>query len=137
MPEVFPLTIRAPPKRKNPLAPTVKKQEKHSIIRSPATNSNTDQHLQSTPSKTDTFGTGSKCPSYRESNKGSKERQGPTLGVRLIEVSVKRESTVYFYFIVFFSFFSVWTSLIKANKRETSFKYWITENSIQTKKSFG
>ena len=37
-----------------------------------------------------------RCPSYRESNKGSKERQGPTLGVRtrLIEVSVKRESTV-------------------------------------------
>ena len=43
-----------------------------------------------------------RCPSYRESNKGSKERQGPTLGVRftevsacLTEVSVKRESTVY------------------------------------------
>ena len=40
---------------------------------------------------------GTKCPSYRESNKGSKERQGPTLGVRLIEVSVKRESTVLIY----------------------------------------
>ena len=45
-----------------------------------------------------------RCPSYRESNKGSKERQGPTLGVRftevsacLIEVSVKRESTVYIF----------------------------------------
>ena len=57
--------------------------------------------IQSTLSKSDTFGTGTKtvsvlerCPSYRESNKGSKERQGPTLGVRLIEVSVKRESTV-------------------------------------------
>ena len=55
--------------------------------------------LQSTLSKTDTFGTGTKCPSYRESNKGSKERQGPTLsvrfgGVRLKEVSVKRQSTV-------------------------------------------
>ena len=36
-----------------------------------------------------------RCSSYRESNKGSKERKGPTLGVRLIEVSVKRESTVY------------------------------------------
>ena len=36
-----------------------------------------------------------RCPSYRESNKRSKERQGPTLGVRLIEVSVKRESTVF------------------------------------------
>ena len=35
-------------------------------------------------------------PSYRESNKGRKERQGPTLGVRLIEVSVKRESTVFY-----------------------------------------
>ena len=34
------------------------------------------------------------CPSYRESNKGRKERQGPTLSVRLIEVSVKREWTV-------------------------------------------
>ena len=53
------------------------------------------KRIQSTPSKTDTFGTGSKCPSYRESNKGSKERQGQTLGVRFREVSVKRESTVY------------------------------------------
>ena len=35
-----------------------------------------------------------RCQSYRESNKGSKERLGPTLPVRLIEVSVKRESTV-------------------------------------------
>ena len=35
-----------------------------------------------------------RCPSYRESNKRSKERQGPTLGVRFTEVSVKRESTV-------------------------------------------
>ena len=35
-----------------------------------------------------------RCPSYIESTKGSKERQGPTLGVRLIEVSVKREPTV-------------------------------------------
>ena len=87
--------------------------------------------LQSTPSKTDTFGTGSKCPSqrdvrliesqikgvkkgrdqlqvsvlqrypsYKESNKGSKERQGPTLGVRFREVSVLqrcplRESRLY------------------------------------------
>ena len=46
--------------------------------------------LQSTPGKTDTFGTGtgSKCPSYREPNKGSKERLGPTLGVRFREVFV-------------------------------------------------
>ena len=43
-----------------------------------------------------------RSPSYKESNKGSKERQGPTLGVRFtevsflyIEVSVKRESTVF------------------------------------------
>ena len=36
-----------------------------------------------------------RCPSYRESNKGSKERQGPTLGVCFREVSVKRELTVY------------------------------------------
>ena len=28
------------------------------------------------------------CPSYRESNRGSKERQGPALGVRFTEVSV-------------------------------------------------
>ena len=35
-----------------------------------------------------------RCPSYRESNKGSKEKQGPTLGARYLEVSVKRESTV-------------------------------------------
>ena len=50
--------------------------------------------IQSTLSKTDTFRTSTKCPSYRESNKGSQERQGPTLSVRFTEVSVKRESTV-------------------------------------------
>ena len=33
------------------------------------------------------------CPSYRESNKESNERQGPTLGVQFTEVSVKRKST--------------------------------------------
>ena len=44
--------------------------------------------LQSTLSKTDSFGTGTKCPSYRESNKRSKERQGQTLSVRFTEVSV-------------------------------------------------
>ena len=33
-----------------------------------------------------------RCPSYRESNKGSQERQGSTLGV-LFTVTVKREST--------------------------------------------
>ena len=35
-----------------------------------------------------------RCPSYRESNKGSNEKQGPTVGVRFTEVSVKRELTV-------------------------------------------
>ena len=35
-----------------------------------------------------------RCPSYKESNKGNKQWQGPTLGVRFTEVSVKRESTV-------------------------------------------
>ena len=44
--------------------------------------------IQSTLSKTDTFGTGTKRPSYRESNKGSKERQGPTISARFTEVSV-------------------------------------------------
>ena len=39
----------------------------------------------------DTFGTGTKCPSKSdvsliESNMGSKERQGPTIGVCFIEV---------------------------------------------------
>ena len=29
-----------------------------------------------------------RCLSYRESNKGSNERQGPTLGVHFTEVSV-------------------------------------------------
>ena len=44
--------------------------------------------VQSTLSKTDTFGTGTKCPSYRESSKRSKQRQGPTLSVRFTEVFV-------------------------------------------------
>ena len=35
-----------------------------------------------------------RCLSCRESNKGSKERQGPTVRVCLIEVFVKSESTV-------------------------------------------
>ena len=37
-----------------------------------------------------------RCPSYRESTKGSKERQGPTISVPFTEVSVNRESTVRF-----------------------------------------
>ena len=45
--------------------------------------------LQSTLSKKDTFGSLlERCPSYRESNKRSKEKQGPTLGVHFTEVSV-------------------------------------------------
>ena len=35
-----------------------------------------------------------RCLSYRESNKRSKERQGPPLGVRFTEVSIKTKSTV-------------------------------------------
>ena len=35
-----------------------------------------------------------RCPSCKESNKGSKERKGPTLGVHFTEVSAKRESTL-------------------------------------------
>ena len=46
------------------------------------------KRIQSTLPKMDTFGTGTMCPSYRESNKGSKEKQGPTVGVRFTEVSV-------------------------------------------------
>ena len=40
---------------------------------------------------------GPKCPSYKESNKGNKQRQGPTLGVRFTEVSVKRDLTVHLF----------------------------------------
>ena len=35
-----------------------------------------------------------RCPSYRETNKGRVESQGLTVGVRFIEVSVKRDTTV-------------------------------------------
>ena len=53
-----------------------------------------DFKIQSILSKS-VFWTGSKCPSEGdvlliESNKGSKERQGPTVGVNLAEVSVWR-----------------------------------------------
>ena len=45
-----------------------------------------------------------RCPSCTESNKGNKERQGPFLGVRFTEMSVKEESTVQkFSFFVAFS----------------------------------
>ena len=36
-----------------------------------------------------------RCPSYRESTKRDKERQGPTLGVHFSEVSLKRKSIVF------------------------------------------
>ena len=41
-----------------------------------------------------------RCPSYKESHKGNKQKQGPTLGVRFTEVSVLlrcpfRESRLY------------------------------------------
>ena len=35
-----------------------------------------------------------RCPSYMESNKGSKERHGPTLGVCFTKLSDKREPNV-------------------------------------------
>ena len=45
--------------------------------------------IKSTLSESDTFGTGlERCPSYRKSNRRSKERKGPTLGVRFTEVSI-------------------------------------------------
>ena len=43
-----------------------------------------------------------RCPSCTESSKGNKERQGPFLGVRFIEMSVKGESTVQFFFCSIF-----------------------------------
>ena len=62
--------------------------------------------LQSTLSKSDTFGAGSKCPSKRDvrliesqitgvRKEGTNSRRPFYRGVRLIEVSVKRESTVF------------------------------------------
>ena len=44
--------------------------------------------LQSTLYKTETFGDGTKCLSYRETNEASKERRWPTLGVCFTEVFV-------------------------------------------------
>ena len=59
------------------------------------------ERIQSTLSKTDTFELlwePALSVHLRGSNKGSKERRGPTLGLRFTEVSVKRESTVIGYF---------------------------------------
>ena len=60
--------------------------------------------LQSTLSKTDTsVGTGTKCPSWRDVRLIEGQIKGvKTLGVRLIEVSVKRESTILLLFIYCF-----------------------------------
>ena len=59
--------------------------------------------LQSTLSKTNTFGTGTKCPSWRDVRLIEGQIKGvKTLGVRLIEVSVKRESTILLLFIYCF-----------------------------------
>ena len=55
---------------------------------------NSEDTLQSTLYEIDTFETYKKGPSFCESNKGSKERQGPTPAVRFTEAPVKRESTV-------------------------------------------
>ena len=63
-----------------------------------------------------------RCPSYKESNKGNKQRQGPTLGVRLIEVSIKRESTLQrntgllFENMYFYCTYSDWHVLKKKTK---------------------
>ena len=46
--------------------------------------------MQSTFSKRNTFGARTECPSYKQSNKGIRERKGPTVDVLLIENSVKR-----------------------------------------------
>ena len=69
--------------------------------------------IRSTLSKTDTFGTGTKCPSQREFRliehqlKEAKKRQGSTLDVR------KKESTVNLFrlFSTFSSLISGWTVL--------------------------
>ena len=50
--------------------------------------------MQSTFSKRNTFGARTECPSYKQSNKGIRERKGPTVDVLLIKNSGKRESTV-------------------------------------------
>ena len=42
-----------------------------------------------------------RCPSCIESIKGNKERQGTFLGVRFTEMSVKGESTLQCFFVVF------------------------------------
>ena len=63
-------------------------QLKH-IVRTSNFQEQAQMDLQSTLAKSDTSGAGTKCPSYRESNKGSKERQGATLGAHLIESQIK------------------------------------------------
>ena len=71
--------------------------------------------LQSTLYKTETFGDGTKCLSYRETNEASKERRWPTLGVCLTEVFVlqlgcsSRESRLLVVFTVMQSKFKMET----------------------------
>ena len=65
--------------------------ERTNIIKSTLSESDTfgTNIIKSTLSESDTFGTGlERCPSYRKSNRRSKERKGPTLGVRFTEVSI-------------------------------------------------
>lgn len=50
--------------------------------------------INSTLFKTDTFGIGTLCPSYRESPKRNKKRRGPSLDACFMEVFVKSEVTV-------------------------------------------
>ena len=44
--------------------------------------------MQSTFSKRNTFGARTECPSYKQSNKGIRERKGPTVDVRFTEIPV-------------------------------------------------
>ena len=67
--------------------------------------------MQSTLTKPHTVGSGSICPSYRgfclieifgysEMMTKKAKQQGQTPGVRLVEVSVKRELTVFAWFLL-------------------------------------
>ena len=44
--------------------------------------------MQSTFSKRNTFGARTECPSYKQSNKGIRERKGTTVDVRFAEIPV-------------------------------------------------
>ena len=64
--------------RRTPLVPTPRVRLRESQIK--GFKNGTDQFWVSVLPR---------CPSYRELNKGSQERQGPTLGVRPIESQIK------------------------------------------------